>query len=283
MRKDKRASTNIGANLKQLLKMRGISQKEIAQKLHISASNISDWINGKTDPSLCQTVALANLFSISIDLLVLGNRNGVSAIPANESNNEEIEEMDELSEINDNTKAALDSLLFNRKLKEEWLAFMPLLKYIDIEVVDSVKKASEITQNQKPREITCKIRPKGYAIQQNKPVFVWDVRGSYTQLFLIKVCWAVATKSDINYSIFDLLLKMGDNDDGGYWVDDTDPRDSLLMDITLDDVRERIDIDDSPLEDTLLTSIYENGKFQNINRFLKTCPLSNIDFYTKNY
>ena len=76
---------------------------------------------------------------------------------------------------------------------------------------------------------------------------------------------------------------MGDNDDGDYWVDDTDPRDSLLMDITLDEIRERIDIDDSPLENTLLSSIYKDGKFRNINRFLKTCPLSKIDFYTKNY
>ena len=191
MKKDKKAATNIGVHLKQLLKMRGITQRDLSEKLHVSSSSVSDWINSKIDPTLEMTVKIANLLNVSIDLLVLGNRNVCQTTSAIENNSDEPEEIAETDDIENDIEKSLNGLLFNRKLKEEWLAFIPLLKYIDIDIDDSIKKASEITDNKKPQEITCKIRPKGYAIHQNKPLFVWDVRGSFTQLFLIKACWGL--------------------------------------------------------------------------------------------
>lgn len=39
-----------GERLVLVAKQKGISQKELAKKLGVSASTVSDWANGKTEP-----------------------------------------------------------------------------------------------------------------------------------------------------------------------------------------------------------------------------------------
>lgn len=55
-----------------LLKSRGISQKQLSENTGISAGNISDWKSGKAAPSQGALSKIANYLDCSVDYL-LGN------------------------------------------------------------------------------------------------------------------------------------------------------------------------------------------------------------------
>lgn len=57
-------------NLKQLIRDSGIEQKEIAEKVGVSTSTVSDWVNGRTYPRVDAMQRLARLFGTSTELLV---------------------------------------------------------------------------------------------------------------------------------------------------------------------------------------------------------------------
>lgn len=56
-----------GAKLATLRKRHGLSQMELAEKLHVSRQAISRWEVGKAQPSMDNIRALCQLFDISID------------------------------------------------------------------------------------------------------------------------------------------------------------------------------------------------------------------------
>ncbi|MBP5467152.1 MAG: helix-turn-helix transcriptional regulator [Clostridia bacterium] len=49
---------------------RSITQEQLAKKLNISLKTISHWETGYTEPSITQLIAIADLYSISLDELV---------------------------------------------------------------------------------------------------------------------------------------------------------------------------------------------------------------------
>lgn len=55
-----------------LIKKSGLSHKEIAEKTSVSAGNVSNYRTGKVRPSFEAIIALANLFQVSTDYLLLG-------------------------------------------------------------------------------------------------------------------------------------------------------------------------------------------------------------------
>ena len=57
--------------LYKLRKEKGLSQEELANKLNVSRQTISKWEVGETTPELEKLVDLSNVFSISLDELVL--------------------------------------------------------------------------------------------------------------------------------------------------------------------------------------------------------------------
>ncbi len=57
-------------NLKNLRKELGFSQRQIADKLHISQQTYSDYENCKTEPTSETLIALANYFEVTIDELL---------------------------------------------------------------------------------------------------------------------------------------------------------------------------------------------------------------------
>ena len=59
--------------LKELRKMRGITQKELAELLHISDSTLSNWEQGRFEPDNETLIWLASFFGVSIEDL-LGNQ-----------------------------------------------------------------------------------------------------------------------------------------------------------------------------------------------------------------
>ena len=59
--------------IKQLLKQRGILQKQLALDLGVSQPTISDWINGKKEPNQENLKRLAEYFEVAQDEIQIGN------------------------------------------------------------------------------------------------------------------------------------------------------------------------------------------------------------------
>lgn len=71
-----------GDNMKRLRKAAGISQAEVASRVHVSAQAVSKWENNKSTPSPEMVSALASLLGISADeLLGSGTVSGTLRIP----------------------------------------------------------------------------------------------------------------------------------------------------------------------------------------------------------
>lgn len=56
--------------LKEIRKAKGIKQKELAKELQISQSAISDYENGKLEPSIENLIKMANLLDCTVDKLI---------------------------------------------------------------------------------------------------------------------------------------------------------------------------------------------------------------------
>lgn len=71
-----------GLNLRRIMDQRGITVKDVQQYLKLgSAQSIYHWLNGISMPTIDNLYALSELFQLTIDELVCGNR---SAIMRNE-------------------------------------------------------------------------------------------------------------------------------------------------------------------------------------------------------
>lgn len=64
----------IGTRISALRKERHMSQEELASILNVSRQTISKWETGDTLPDVYNAVALAKLFHVSLDTLVLGSQ-----------------------------------------------------------------------------------------------------------------------------------------------------------------------------------------------------------------
>jgi len=60
----------IGRNIKKLREERKMSQKDLAVKMNIARPGISNWENGKSEPSSSQLVQLSKVFTVSTDEIV---------------------------------------------------------------------------------------------------------------------------------------------------------------------------------------------------------------------
>lgn len=60
--------------IKGLREERGISQKQLAEMLHIAPPSVSNWEHGKTRPTRANLLALAKLFGVSTDYLLGADR-----------------------------------------------------------------------------------------------------------------------------------------------------------------------------------------------------------------
>ena len=57
-------------NLRKLRLNKSITQTELAQKLHLSRTAISNYENGKVQPSLDTLIKISEIFEITIDELM---------------------------------------------------------------------------------------------------------------------------------------------------------------------------------------------------------------------
>lgn len=69
---DKRAT---GTQLRRLMDTRGITVKDVQQYLELSSvQSIYHWLNGSSMPTIDNLYALSELFQVTIDEIVCGNR-----------------------------------------------------------------------------------------------------------------------------------------------------------------------------------------------------------------
>ena len=64
----------LGDNIRKHRKLNNMSQDELAEKLNVTRQSISLWETGQTQPSLENIVALAKLFKVSTDELLVSDR-----------------------------------------------------------------------------------------------------------------------------------------------------------------------------------------------------------------
>lgn len=57
-------------NLKDILEDNDMTQKAFAEKIGVTESTVSNWVTGKTEPSMSDLIRAATLFKVSIDKLI---------------------------------------------------------------------------------------------------------------------------------------------------------------------------------------------------------------------
>ena len=80
--------------LYELIKQKGLSQEELAGRIHVSRQTVSKWELGDSTPDLEKLVALGDLFEISLDEMVLGKKAESEQIPVEKTETflEQVEE-----------------------------------------------------------------------------------------------------------------------------------------------------------------------------------------------
>ena len=63
----------LGQKLKELRSLKGLTQKELADKLHVSFQTVSKWEKDENEPDIVTLKQLAKLFGCSVDSLLGGN------------------------------------------------------------------------------------------------------------------------------------------------------------------------------------------------------------------
>ncbi len=67
-----------GQNIKRIMRSKGLTVKDLQSFLHLGApQGIYHWFTGKSLPTLDNLYALSDLFSIPIDLILIGTRKPV--------------------------------------------------------------------------------------------------------------------------------------------------------------------------------------------------------------
>ena len=64
----------IGLRLQRIRKQNGVSQEELATKLHVQRQTISSYERGVSTPDIYILIAMADYFEVSVDELVGRNR-----------------------------------------------------------------------------------------------------------------------------------------------------------------------------------------------------------------
>ena len=75
----------IGRKLKEVRMKSNLTQEQVAEKLFVSRQTISNWENEKSYPDIISIIRLSDLYSISLDELLKGDRKMMEHL--NESTN----------------------------------------------------------------------------------------------------------------------------------------------------------------------------------------------------
>lgn len=117
---------SMGSILKSQRRHHGISQLQLADKLHISRQSISSWENDRAYPSLDNLIALSELYRISIDDLLKDNEELRDKIFRNQNRIKQYQkQLKDLDNELENKKETNDDVNFSKK--DEFLFTLTLI------------------------------------------------------------------------------------------------------------------------------------------------------------
>ncbi len=119
-----------GNKIKRLLKLKNISQKELAEELKVTPNTITNWIKGKSNPSIENIRKMATFFNISVEEI-------------------QKEEKDTTNISYGNYSANGNNSIVNNNSKEE-------LPYITLAIIEELKNIPEEEQADIFKEIKSK-------------------------------------------------------------------------------------------------------------------------------
>ena len=90
----------IGKKLKDARMKSGFTQENVAEKINVSRQTISNWENEKSYPDIINVIELSNLYSISLDDLLKGDR-------------EMMEHLEECTNVVRSTRKLIDAIILN--------------------------------------------------------------------------------------------------------------------------------------------------------------------------
>jgi len=106
-----------GLRLKELRKQKNWTQKELANQLDIRFSHLNKYESGMHIPPIEKLVQIAELFNVTLDFLVLGNREDVLPL----HNTQLIERLKELESFNADDQDAvirlIDAMIVKHKVE----------------------------------------------------------------------------------------------------------------------------------------------------------------------
>lgn len=74
----RKTDIHIARNIARLRKKRGLTQAELAAMLYVSNKTVSKWERGAGYPEMPQLIRLADLFGVTVDSLIRGEKNGIA-------------------------------------------------------------------------------------------------------------------------------------------------------------------------------------------------------------
>ena len=72
----------LGTRIASLRQTHGLSQAQLAQKLHISTSTVGMYEQGRREPSVDTLISLSQLFGVSLDYLLSGRPDTIRDVAA---------------------------------------------------------------------------------------------------------------------------------------------------------------------------------------------------------
>ena len=69
---------HISRNIARLRRKMGLTQTELADRLYVSNKTVSKWERGAGYPETPQLLRLADLFGVSLDTLIRGEKTGIA-------------------------------------------------------------------------------------------------------------------------------------------------------------------------------------------------------------
>lgn len=65
--------SNIGKTIKKVRAEKGMTQEQLAERLHVTRQAVSNWEMGKTQPDVETLAAMAEVFGVPVEELIYGN------------------------------------------------------------------------------------------------------------------------------------------------------------------------------------------------------------------
>lgn len=116
---------SLGSILKFQRKTHGISQLDLAEKLHVSRQSISSWENDRSYPSIDNLISLSELYKLSIDDLLKDNEELREKIERNKKRIQEYK--GQLDRLNETIKENKEPEFGEYDKKDEFLFCLTLI------------------------------------------------------------------------------------------------------------------------------------------------------------